>query len=65
MPAGFDAARRGDLSRHSLTNVVYNVQTSTNLAMWATPGNVPDPRTNFSFTNWKTGALQFYRLAVP
>jgi hypothetical protein len=48
-----------------LTNVVYNVQTSTNLAMWATLGNVPNTQTNFSFTNWNTGALQFYRLAVP
>jgi hypothetical protein len=47
-----------------LTNVVYNVQSSTNLATWATLGNVASTKTNFSFTNCSSGAPQYYRLVV-
>ena len=48
-----------------LTSVVYNVQTSTNLASWATRGRVSNPQTNFSFTDLNTGQSRFYRLVVP
>jgi hypothetical protein len=48
-----------------LTNVVYNVQTSTNLATWATLGKVSSTQTNFSFTDLNAGASRFYRLVVP
>jgi hypothetical protein len=49
-----------------LTNVIYNVQGTTNcLAPWTTLGRVVSVGTNFGFTNWNTGAEQFYRLAVP
>jgi len=49
-----------------LTNVIYNVQGSTNfLAPWTTLGRVTSVGTNFGFTNWNTGAEQYYRLAVP
>jgi alpha-L-arabinofuranosidase len=48
-----------------LTNVVYNVQSSTNFASWATLGKVSNTETNFSFTDLNTGNLQFYRLLVP
>lgn len=49
-----------------LTNVTYAVQATTNLVgVWTTVGQVSTTRTNFSFTNWSTGTLQFYRLLVP
>jgi hypothetical protein len=49
-----------------LTNVTYTVQRSTNLlSTWSTVGWVPATQTNLAFTNWPTGTLQFYRLAVP
>jgi hypothetical protein len=49
-----------------LTNVTYSVQGATNLlSPWTTLGKVANTRTNFSFTNWNIGPLQFYRLAVP
>ena len=49
-----------------LTNVVYNVQATTNLAGgWTTLGRMADTLTNFSFTNWSAGPQQYYRLAVP
>jgi len=49
-----------------LTNVTYSVQGTTNLAStWATLGRVANTQTNFGFTNWNSGAQQFYRLAVP
>ncbi len=49
-----------------LTNVTYNVQGVTNLlGTWTTLGRVANTQTNFSFTNWNSGAQQFYRLAVP
>lgn len=49
-----------------LTNVTYAVQSTTNLAgTWATLGKVSNTRTNFAFTNWNAGTLQFYRLLVP
>jgi hypothetical protein len=49
-----------------LTNVTYAVQGATNLAgTWATLGKVSCTTTNFAFTNWNSGTLQFYRLLVP
>jgi hypothetical protein len=49
-----------------LTNVTYRVQGATNLmSTWSTLGSVANPQTNFGFTNWNTGAPQFYRLEVP
>lgn len=50
-----------------LTNVVYNVQTSTNLETWATLGRVSSIQTNFSFTDLTPGAPRprFYRVTVP
>ena len=49
-----------------LTNVTYAVQGTTNLAgTWATLGKVSSTQTNFVFTNWNPGTLQFYRLLVP
>jgi hypothetical protein len=49
-----------------LTNVVYNVQSMTNLlGNWTTLGRVANTTTNFGFTNWNTGQQQFYRLGVP
>ncbi|MGD0207986.1 MAG: hypothetical protein ABSC89_10310 [Verrucomicrobiota bacterium] len=49
-----------------LTNVIYSVQGTTNLmSSWSTLGKVVCTLTNFSFTNWNSGRMQFYRLAVP
>ena len=49
-----------------LTNVIYNVQGITNFpGPWTTLGRVTSLGANFGFTNWNTGAEQFYRLAVP
>ena len=48
-----------------LTNVVYNVQSSTNLAMWATLARVSNTQTNFSFADLNTSTSRFYRLLVP
>jgi hypothetical protein len=49
-----------------LTNVVYNVQGVTNLlGSWTTLGKVANAATNFGFTNWNSGRMQFYRLIVP
>jgi len=49
-----------------LTNVTYSVQAATNLlSTWATLGIVANTRTNFSLTNWNSGAQQFYRLVIP
>jgi hypothetical protein len=49
-----------------LTDVTYSVQGATNLlSFWSTLGKVANTRTNFSFTNWNSGTMQFYRLAVP
>jgi len=49
-----------------LTNVTYSVQGATNLlSPWTTLGEVACTLANFSFTNWNSGAMQFYRLAVP
>ncbi len=48
-----------------LTNVTYAVQSSTDLASWATLGSVSSAQTNFSFNDSNTGRLRFYRLAVP
>ena len=54
------------LSWAGLTNVTYAVQATTNLGgTWTTLGQVSNTRTNFAFTNWNTGTLQFYRLLVP
>jgi hypothetical protein len=49
-----------------LTNVIYNVEATTNLlGTWTTLGRVVNAQTNFSFTNWNLGSQQFYRLVVP
>ena len=49
-----------------LTNVTYSVQGAPNLlSPWTTLGKVANLQTNFSFTNWNSGTLQFYRLVVP
>ena len=49
-----------------LTNMTYTVQRSPDLlAPWSTVGWLPAVQTNLAFTNWLTGPLQFYRLAVP
>ncbi|MGD0258731.1 MAG: hypothetical protein ABSD29_02780 [Verrucomicrobiota bacterium] len=48
-----------------LTNVVYNVQSSTNLPVWATLTWVSNTQTNFSFTDLDTRTPRFYRLTVP
>jgi hypothetical protein len=48
-----------------LTNVVYDVQASTNLARWATLGKVSSAQTNFSFTDLEAETFRFYRLIVP
>jgi hypothetical protein len=55
-----------NLSWNGLTDVVYNVQAVTNLpGSWTTLGRVANAKTNFGFTNWSSGPLQFYRLVVP
>jgi hypothetical protein len=48
-----------------LTNVVYNVQFSTNLATWSTLGKISSAQTNFSYTDPNAGMPRFYRLLVP
>jgi hypothetical protein len=49
-----------------LTNVLYDVQITTNLlGTWATLGKIADTQTNFSFTNYNSGSPLFYRLTVP
>src|ERR1019366_5347647 len=48
-----------------LTNVVYNVQSSTNLVAWSTLGRVSSTQTNFSFTDANSRASRFYRLTMP
>lgn len=50
-----------------LTNVVYNVQATTNVEAptWATLAKVTSAQTNFSFTDPNTGPVRFYRLVVP
>jgi hypothetical protein len=49
-----------------LTKVTYTVQRSPDLlSLWSTVGWVPATQTNLAFTNWPTGTLQFYRIAVP
>jgi hypothetical protein len=55
-----------DLRWSGLTNVVYNVQGSTNPSgSWTTLARVAGSQTNFAFTNWNAGPQQFYRLTVP
>jgi hypothetical protein len=49
-----------------LGGVTYAVQGATNLgSAWTTLGSVAGTQTNFNFTNWHSGARQFYRLVVP
>jgi hypothetical protein len=50
-----------------LTNVTYDVQSTTNLAgTWATLGKISSTQTNFSFTDLNnTASLRYYRLVVP
>lgn len=49
-----------------LTNVLYNVQFTTNLlTTWATLGKIADTQTNFSFTDYSSNSPLFYRLIVP
>jgi hypothetical protein len=54
------------ISWTGLTNVMYSVQTATNLmSIWTTLGKVENAQTNFSFTNWSIASQQFYRAAIP
>jgi len=49
-----------------LTNVVYNVDFTTNLlGTWATAGKIADTQTHFSFTDYNSNNPIFYRLTVP
>ncbi len=48
-----------------LSNVMYSVQTSTDLSAWATLGKVTNAGTNFSFTAYPTETPRFYRLLIP
>jgi hypothetical protein len=49
-----------------LTNVVYDVQGTTNLLMtWPTLGKVASTQTNFSFTDPVPNPTRFYRLTIP
>jgi hypothetical protein len=49
-----------------LTNVVYNVQRTTNLlGTCRTIGKIADTQTNFSFTDYNSNSPIFYRLTVP
>jgi hypothetical protein len=48
-----------------LTNVRYAVQSSADLASWATLGSVSSTQSSFSFNDPNTGTLRFYRVAVP
>jgi hypothetical protein len=48
-----------------LTNAVYDVQFSTNLAAWSTLGKISSAQTNFSYTDPNAGMPRFYRLLVP
>lgn len=49
-----------------LTNVIYNLQATTNLlGTWTTLGRLVNQPTGFSFTNWNPGQQQFYRLLIP
>jgi hypothetical protein len=48
-----------------LSNVIYSVQSSSNLTTWATLGKITNSGTNFSFTDYNTGKPRFYRLLVP
>ena len=48
-----------------LTSVVYNVQSSTNLAAWTTLGRASSTQTNFCFTDPNIRTSRFYRLTVP
>jgi hypothetical protein len=62
--ASADPARA--LQWTGLTNVVYNVQGAANvLGPWTTLGRVASTETNFSFTDYPTGAEEYYRLVVP
>jgi hypothetical protein len=54
------------LSWAGLTNVIYNVQSVTNLSgNWTTMGREANSTANFNFTDWNSGPQQFYRLAIP
>jgi hypothetical protein len=49
-----------------LTNVIYNLQATTNLlGTWTTLGRLVETQTDFSFTNWNSGQQEFYRLLIP
>ena len=49
-----------------LTNIIYDVQATADLlSPWTTLGRVAQTQTNFNFTNWNAGPMQFYRLSVP
>jgi len=50
-----------------LTNVLYEVQASTNLEAWTTLGRVPGAQTNLSFSDLRPGTRlpRFYRVIVP
>jgi hypothetical protein len=49
-----------------LTNVVYNVQSTTNLlGTWPTLGKIANTQTNFSFTDYNSFSPVLYRVTVP
>jgi hypothetical protein len=49
-----------------LTNVIYDVQSATNLlGIWTTLGKISNTQTNFTFTDWNQNPQQFYRLTIP
>jgi len=48
-----------------LTNVMYEVEGTTNFATWATLGKIVGNQTNFSFTDPDSGTRRFYRVTVP
>ncbi len=66
-PALAVAPTNGTFSLHwsGLTNVVYNVQSSSNLTRWSTLAKVSSAQTNFTYTDLNTNALMYYRLLVP
>jgi hypothetical protein len=71
VPAPVLSAAAGSQGSHvlqwaGLTNVLYNVQFTTNLiGTWATLGKIADTQTNFSFTDYNSNSPLFYRLTLP
>ena len=62
------SATNQDLYWTGLTNVLYDVESTTNLlslSTWATLGRVLNSTTNLNFIDWDTDLQRFYRLTVP